>query len=99
MTWAGVMLVVGTLAGYAAAGTSIQAQAESWPFSVGETVTLWYAQHAAPANVGSSVRCTVAEIRSSYVRCGPVSRISGRADRVERWFSLKYVASIEKLDD
>jgi hypothetical protein len=89
----GLMLVVGLLAGYTVAGSSAQAQTESLPFAVGETVMFTFDEHATPAP--NLVECPVTEIRGDFVKCGPRSRAAGR-DRFERWVTLKYVVQITK---
>ncbi|MGB2718061.1 MAG: hypothetical protein WBC51_27995 [Vicinamibacterales bacterium] len=96
--WSLLMLLLGALAGYAVAGSTVQAQSDAAPFAVGDTVTLWFGKDAAPPGFGSSMQCTADEIRGSYVKCGPRNRI-GASDRTERWVTLKYVVQITKRDD
>jgi hypothetical protein len=93
-----LLVVIGALAGYAVASPALKAQEEPLPFAVGDTVTFYYAQHASVPSFGTSIQCTVAEIRGNYVRCGARTRIAG-ADRAERWLTLKYVVQITKRDD
>ncbi len=93
--WSVLVLVVGALAGYTVAGSSAQAQSEPLPFAVGDTVTLWYGNNTASPEVGTSVECLVGEIRGTYVKCSPRSRVAGR-DSFERWFTLKYVVQITR---
>jgi hypothetical protein len=97
--WSLLVLGVGALTGYAVGGPSLRAQDAPLPFTVGETVTLWYSQDASIPSFGQSVQCTVAEIRGTYVKCGPRSRIGGGTDRSERWLTLKYVVQITKSGD
>ena len=96
--WSLLVLVVGALAGYTLGGPSVQAQTEPVPFTVGDTVTLWFREGASQPSFGSSVDCTVAEILGGYVRCGPRTRVGGGSDREERWFALKYVLQITRRE-
>jgi hypothetical protein len=96
--WSLLLVVVGAIAGYSVAGPAVQAQVEALPIAVGETVTLWYGKGAEVPGLGSSVQCTVAEIRGAYVKCGPRDRI-GSINRTERWVTLKYVVQITKRQD
>jgi hypothetical protein len=96
--WLLLMVVVGALVGYSLVTPSVQAQSEPFPFRVGETVTLSYAQDVSLPSFGSSIQCTVAEIRGNWVKCGPRDRI-GASDRTERWVTMKYVVQISKRDD
>jgi hypothetical protein len=82
-----LLLVLAALVGYAAASGSVQAQAEPWPFSRGEVVTL-----TLPGD--RTHRCTVEEIKGTFVRCGPVERESfsiGQRERPEEWVNLAQV--------
>ena len=96
--WSFLILIVGVLAGYGINSPSARAQGEPLPFSVGDTVTLWYGHDASQSSIGSSVQCTVGEIRGDYVRCTPGNRI-GATDRPERWVTLKYVVQVTKRND
>jgi hypothetical protein len=96
--WSLLMVILGALGGYAVASPSVTAQSEALPFAVGETVTLWYGEGTSTPAIGTSVECTVAEVRGSYVKCTPRSRIAG-SDRAERWLTLKYVVQITKRQD
>lgn len=96
--WSLLLIMAGALAGYALAAPSLRAQDAPLPFTVGETVTLWYRQDASIPSFGTSVPCTVAEIRGSYVRCGARTRI-GSGDRTERWLTMKYVVQVTKRED
>ena len=92
-----LMLVAGAVAGYAFGGRSLQAQANDLPLAVGDTVTLWYAKDGGSPASGTSVQCTVVEIRGGYVRCGPRDRLAS-SGRNERWLTLKYVVEITKRE-
>lgn len=84
-----LMLFLGLLAGYAAAGHSVDAQVPALPFDVGDEVWLTYESDR-------STSCTVAEIRGLYVRCEPTGRTRIGARQPERWQSLEFVRTIEK---
>ena|SRR5687767_5270568 len=93
-----LLLLAGALAGYAFGGKNVQAQQpDPLPFSVGDTVTLGFAEHAAQASFGRYIECTVNEIRGEYVKCGPRS-LSGGVNQNERWLSLKYVVQVTRRE-
>ena len=91
--WSVLMVVVGLLVGYTVAGSSAQAQNQSLPFAVGETVTFMVEEHAVPTT--NLIECPVTEIRGDFVKCGPRTQAAGR-DRLERWVALKYIVQITK---
>ncbi len=88
-------LIVGAVAGYFIAGTSVKAQADPLPFAIGETVILRYSTGAHPSESHPWVECAVMEIRGGYVRCAPPAVRPGRP-AVELWRSLQSVAMIQK---
>ena len=95
--WTLLTLILGALAGYALTGTSAEAQGESLPFAIGDTVTLWFGKDAAPPSLGSGVRCVVDGIRGAYVRCKRSSRVGGGSgDDNEHWVTMKYVIHVTK---
>ena len=96
--WAVVVVLASLLVGYTLAGKSVVAQQiGAFPFTVGDTVTLGFAQHATQPSFGTSVDCTVAEIRGEYVRCAPRS-LSGGLNQSERWISMEYVVQVIKRE-
>jgi hypothetical protein len=94
--WPLLLLVVSMLIGYTVGRPPAQAQTELLPFSVGDTVTLFYGQDAAQPSFGGSIDCAVAEIRGVYVRCGSRSQMGERGNQIERWLTMKYVVQITK---
>ena len=54
-----VLLILAAFVGYAAASRPVQAQAEQWPFSSGEVITL-----TLPG--GGTHRCSVEEIKGTF---------------------------------
>ena len=96
--WVIVMIVASCLIGYSVAGKKVEAQATvPYPFVVGDTVTLGLAQHATQPSFGSSIDCTVAEIRGGYVRCGSRS-MTGGLNPSERWISMEYAVQVIKRE-
>jgi hypothetical protein len=94
--WSCALLLVGAFAGYTIGGQSVEAQqTEPFPFTVGETVTLGFAQHASQPSFGTSIECRVTAIRGVYVKCGPRPLAGGLRDH-ERWLSMKYVVQVTK---
>lgn len=91
-----VWLVVGVVAGYAAAGRSVTAQnvpANPVPPFVnpGDDVTLYLDYERS-----GMVRCAVAEIQGIWIRCAPADKLATQAR--QRWFSLNRAIEIEKGD-
>jgi hypothetical protein len=86
------LLVLAALAGYAAASRPVQAQADPWPFSRGEVITL-----TLPGD--RTHRCTVEEMKGTFARCGPVERESfslGQRERPEEWVNLAQVVWVTR---
>jgi hypothetical protein len=87
-----VLIVLAAFGGYAAATRPVQAQAEPWPFSRGEVITL-----TLPGD--RTHRCTVEEMRGTFARCGPVERESfsiGQRERPEEWVNLAQVIWVSR---
>ncbi len=81
------MVVVGlALFGYASRG-AVSAQGQP-VLSVGDTVTLWFAD--------TTHGCTVAEVRGDFVRCAAAEPVQYRRNTLERWYNLRMVNVIEK---
>lgn len=78
-----VLVVLGSVAGYAAGTRPLQAQTpiETLPFRIGQTVELGF-------DASHSRRCRVEELKGTFVRCGNLSR----SDRATRWINLAQVA-------
>jgi hypothetical protein len=91
----------GILLGYAFGAPSVQAQPESAPLALGDTVTLYYTEKARHPSSGSMVECVVAEIRGTFVRCTPPSRIGGTGGRdvLERWVTTQHLIQVVKRRD
>jgi hypothetical protein len=88
--WAVVFFLSGSLLGYAFAARPVSAQAEPYPFAVGDQITLTYENER-------SYVCVVGEFHGGYLRCDPYRITSiGRGARTERWVSLERIVSIEK---
>jgi len=87
-----VLLILAALAGYAAASRPVQAQAEQWPFSSGEVITLTF-----PG--GATRPCSIEEIKGMFARCGTGQRQPlsiGQRERPEEWVNLAQVEWITK---
>ena len=87
-----VLLVFSALAGYAAAARPAQAQAEQWPFSSGEAITLTF-----PG--GGTRPCSIEEIKGTFARCGTGQRQPlsiGQRERPEEWVNLGQVEWITR---
>ena len=75
-----VLVVLGAVAGYAAGTRPLQAQSETLPFQVGQTVELGF-------DASHSRRCRVEELKGAFVRCRNLSP----SDRATRWINLAQV--------
>lgn len=87
-----VLLVLAAFAGYASAVNPVQAQAEQLPFSSGEVITL-------TLRGGGTHRCSVEEIKGTFVRCRTAesqSRSAGQGERPEEWVNLAQVEWITR---
>ena len=60
-----VLLALAALAGYATGTRPVQAQAQTLPFAIGETVTITLQE--------GTHRCRIEEIRGTFARCGSPS--------------------------
>jgi hypothetical protein len=58
-----VLLALAALAGYAAGTRPVEAQAEAFPFQVGDTVRVSFQN-------GGTRPCWIQEIRGTFARCG-----------------------------
>lgn len=94
--WSVLALLVGAVAGYGVTGTSVRAQSDPLPLTVGDTVTLRNVN--ADLQVEGSVECTVTEIRGIYVKCAPPTRLGSQfgSRPVEKWRSLRFAVEILK---
>ena len=92
-------LVLGLIAGYAAAGPSVRAQASAaklpYVINVGDTATLNFEQGSLSERT-YTLTCTVAAISDDWVRCAATDPF--RAQREQQWYSLKRVVQITKLE-
>src|SRR5688572_11278746 len=63
-----VLLALAAVAGYATSARPVQAQAEAFPFHVGDIVTFLYEENG-------SRQCRIEQIHGAFARCGsPVER-------------------------
>ena len=89
-----VLLALAALAGYAVGARPVQAQAQSLPFTIGETVTI--------SLQGGTHRCRIEEIRGAFARCGdpsgpPVGGYGLRQpDQAQSWVNLAVVEWVTK---
>lgn len=89
--WAVLWLCLGGVAGAAMPGRSVTAQANPYPFTEGDRITLQYED-------GRSWSCAVGAIHGLYIRCDrPDSRVTatriGERTR-QTWLSLASVREI-----
>ena len=87
-----VLLALAAFVGYVAASRPVQAQAEQWPFSRGEVVTL-----TLPGD--RTHRCTIEEVKGTFARCGAVEREPfsvGQRERPEEWVNLAQVIWVSR---
>jgi len=66
----------------------VQAQSEPWPLSRGKVVV------TLTVTGDRTHRCTVEDIKGTFVRCGPVEREPfsiGQRERPEEWVNLAQV--------
>ena len=90
-------LVVGALAGYAAAGTPMTAQSATmlpnFMYQPGTNVLLAFKAGALSEGI-AQVQCSVTEVNGDWVRCK--SSDSFQEDREQRWYDMKRVVQIIK---
>ena len=88
-----VLLVLAALAGYAVGARPVQAQAEQFPFQVGDIVEFSF-------QYDSGRQCRVEELKGTFARCGnpPDPRVFtiGRREPPELWVNVAVVESITK---
>ena len=87
--WSALLVILGLLLVYAAAGRPAEAQVSALPFDIGDEVWLTYESDR-------STSCRVAEIRGIYIRCHPVERTRIGTRPPDRWQSLEGVRTIER---
>ena len=92
--WSVILLIVGVMAGYAIAGTTLRAQDNLLPFAIGDTVTLRFGAPWSAEFKSFVVVCDVNDIRGIYVKCA--SPASARPQRAEAWHNMQLVAMVEK---
>ena len=92
--WSMVLLLVGVIAGYVVSGTSVKAQTDPLPLTVGETVILRYPP-THPTDTSPWVECAVRETRGGYVRCESSAPRPG-IPAVVLWRNLQSVAIVQK---
>ena len=86
------LLAVAALGGYTVGARPVHAQAEQWPVSVGQDITL-----TLPG--GGTHRCLIEAIKGTFARCGERSTQSlniGQRERPEQWVNLAQVEWITK---
>jgi hypothetical protein len=92
-----VWLVVGIISGYALSGPSVTAQNISSavpPFiALGDEVTLQFDRTASSGDHISTIRCTVADIQGSWIRC---EREKFSFERDQTWHSLTRLIAVTK---
>src|SRR5918994_758556 len=76
-----VVLVLTALAGYAAGARPLQAQPETLPFQLGQTVELGF-------DASHSRKCRIEDLKGTFVRCRNLSA----SDRATRWINIAQVA-------
>ena len=86
-----LFLVVGALAGYLLAGSPASAQNQPLPVVVGDTATLVYEPGAQEPSSGSSVECSIQDVRGSFVKCGSNNPFR---DQEDNWRSLRRVSRV-----
>lgn len=83
-----LVLTFAAVAGYAAGSRPVQAQADTWPFSTGETVTFEFTD-------GGTRQCRVEEIKGGFARCGSLMERQGptigRREPPEDWVNIAVV--------
>jgi hypothetical protein len=83
-----VLLALTALAGYAGGARPVQAQAEAFPFQVGDIVTFSF------QGGGGSRPCRIEEMKGAFARCGSPDRqgptIGGRKP-LEEWVNVAVV--------
>ena len=93
-----VCLFCGLLVGYLLAGASVRAQnvAPSAPVTVfgGDDVVLQFQRGAYQNENVSNVRCRVAAVEGTWIKCGDPSGFG--VDRTQKWMNLAYVTQVTK---
>jgi hypothetical protein len=92
-------LVLGLIAGYAAAGPSVRAQATAaklpYIVNVGDTASLRF-ERGSFSESTYTLTCTVADISDAWVRCAATDPFRGQ--REQQWYSLKRVVQVTKQE-
>ena len=88
-----VLLALAALAGYAAGARPVQAQSDTFPFSIGDTVTF-------NLQPDGTWKCRIEEIRGTFARCGdpsgpPTVRYGDRQPD-QQWMNVAAVRSVSK---
>ena len=88
-----VLLALTALAGYAAGARPVQAQAEAFPFQIGDVVTFSFPDDGRRD-------CRIEDLRGYFARCGNPSQhqtsIIGQPERREEWVNLAAVKWVTK---
>jgi hypothetical protein len=81
-----VLLVLTALAGYAAGARPVRAQAETFPFHLGDTVTFTF-------QGGGTRPCRIEEMKGAFARCGNPDRQGPTIGRkhLEEWVNVAVV--------
>ena len=81
-----VLLTLASLAGYAAGARPMQAQAEAFPFQVGDVVTFSF-------QGGGTRPCRIEEMKGTFARCGNTDRLGPQigSKHLEEWVNVAVV--------
>jgi len=86
-----LLVLAAVLAGYAVAARPINAQAESFPFAVGDTVNFTMPDH------GTQRGCQVEQVRGMFVRCAHAD--DTRVARGVSWVNVSALLRVEVVTD
>jgi hypothetical protein len=89
-----VLLALAALAGYAVGARPVQAQAEAFPFHVGDTVTFSF-------QGGGTRPCRIEEMKGAFARCGNPDRQGPRigSKHLEEWVNVAVVEWAMRVRD
>jgi hypothetical protein len=94
--WSVLFLIVGALIGYVIFGTSVKAQSDPLPFSVGDEVVLGFVNPDSVYNQPEHVVCSVTAIRGTYVACRTPVNPRRPPEMAESWYNLQLVWRIQR---
>ena len=88
-----VLLVLAALAGYATGARPVQAQADSFPFQVGDIVSFYFPD-------ADSRECLIEQVRGAFAKCvNPSDRQGptiGRREPPDYWVNVANVESVTR---